>query len=208
MKAYYFGTTDKKLRYDGNRLVVVGETHSVDSDKLKLCQYGLHASVRLLDALQYAPSAILYGVELSGKIIEGEDKVCAEHRMYLWEVDCTDILKEFARKQAAINIEKIKPYCNDEDYELILHWLKTGDESAESAARSAAWSAAMSAARAAAMSAESAARSAESAAWAAESAARSAAWAAARSAESAARSAAWSAAEEMLVGMIEEALKK
>ena len=194
MKAYYFGTTDKKLRYDGNRLVVVGETHSVDSDKLKLCQYGLHASVRLLDALQYAPSAILYGVELSGKIIEGEDKVCAEHRMYLWEVDCTDILKEFARKQAAINIEKIKPYCNDEDYELILHWLKTGDESAMSAARSAA------------MSAESAAMSA---AWSAEFAAMSAAWFAARSA---ARSAAWSAArsaaEEMLVGMIEEALKK
>ena len=47
-------------------------------------------------------------------------------------------LRLFARKQALLNIELIKPYCGAVDYATIVHYLNTG----ESAARSAAWSAA------------------------------------------------------------------
>lgn len=221
MKAWYFVTEDRKLRYEDNRSIIVGETHSVDLSlsfySLELCAYGLHASKRLIDALQYAPGTILYEVELSGKIVEGSDKVVAEHRKYIREIDATSILSEFARKQALINIEKIKPYCSIEDYNLILKWLNTSDKELRSAAWSAAWSAARSATESAARSAaesaawsaaesavESAARSVESAAEsAAESIAESTAWSAARlTAESAAWSAARSAANTMLLEMV------
>jgi len=104
-------------------------------------------------------------------------------------------LRESARKQALINIEKIEPYCKEGDYQLITSYLITGDESIRSAARSAAWSAARSAAWSAARSAAwSVAESARSAAWSAAESARSAAWSAAESARSAAWSAAGSAA--------------
>jgi len=135
-----------------------------------------------------------------------------------------DVLRLFARKQAMLNISLIKPHCSASDYEFIVQWLSTGDESlksavwsaarsaarsaAESAAWSAAWSAARSAARSAAESAAwdaawSAARSAaeSAAASAAKSTAESAAWSAARSA---ARSAAWSAAADMLIDLLNE----
>jgi ribosomal protein L18E len=108
-------------------------------------------------------------------------------------------LRESARKQALINIEKIEPYCKEGDYQLITSYLITGDESIRSAARSAAWSAARSAAWSAARSAAwSVAESARSAAWSAAESARSAAWSAAGSAaRSAAKSAAWSAESEL-----------
>ena len=122
----------------------------------------------------------------------------------------TAVKREFARKQALINIELIKPYCEAEEYELIVEYLKSGREdlraaaesAAWSAARSAAWSAAWPAARSAARSAESAA---ESAAGSAESAAESAAWSAAKSAAEYAAESAWSAANKMLLQMIKDA---
>jgi len=131
-------------------------------------------------------------------------------------------LRDFARGQASIHVEKTAPYCSAMDYALICAWVLEGDEgakiaakraagraadAADSAARSAAGSVAMSVAMSAAgsvaMSAacsvvDSAARSAAgsvawSAAWSAvDSTARSAAWSAV---DSTARSAAWSAAE-------------
>ena len=204
-RAFYF-TKNRRLRYDDNRQITVGEKHSVDGE-LELCGNGLHASWRLIDALRYAPGGILYLVELGGEVLEDKDKLCARERTYLAEFDATDLLRDFARKQALINIEKIKPYCSEVNYDLILRWLKEGKDrdksEAESAARSAAESVVWSAAEAAAWSAaRSAARSAaesaaESAAW---TAAEAASWLAARSAvrsaaESAAESVVWSAAE-------------
>jgi hypothetical protein len=224
MRAYYFATKDRKLSYGDGRKIVVGETHSVDIREklLRLCIWGLHASVKPLDALKYAPGSILYIVELSGQIVEGDDKVCAQRRTYLAELDAEELLREFAKRQALINIEKIKPYCSKSDYNTIITYLQTGKgrsaaeaaaRSAEAAAEAAAWSVARSAARSAAWSAArsaawSAARSAAEAA--ARSAARSAAWSAAAANERAllvARSAAWSSANEMLSDMINSALK-
>ena len=202
MRAFYFSNKDNRLRYGDNRLIEKGITHTVEGE-IGLCDYGLHASVKLIDALSYAPGSNLWLVELGGEIINGYDKCCATERTYIDFFDAESLLREFARKQALINIEKIKPYCSEDEYSIILKWLNTGYEAhrsaAESAARSAARSAAWSAARSAAWSA------AESAAW---SAARSAAWSAAESAAwSAAESAAWSdwsAANDMLTEMIRE----
>lgn len=176
MKAYYFSAADKRLRYGDNRLIKTGITHKVNGD-LKLCHHGLHASRRIIDAVGYALSAHLWKVELGGEIVEGEDKVCATERTYLAGCDLTKVLRQFARKAALINIEKIKPYCSADDYSLIMRWLETGDNSIRSATAPAAWLAA------------SAARSAGN------SEARHAAWSVASAARPAASSAAWSAAD-------------
>jgi len=109
-------------------------------------------------------------------------------------------LRDFARGQAAINLEKIVPYCSIEEYSTICSWVLKGDESARDAAKDAAMSAACSVESAGsaawgASSARSAISSVRSAAWsAAGSAARSAASSAARSVASSASSIAWSAA--------------
>ncbi len=69
-------------------------------------------------------------------------------------------LRDFARGQAAINLEKIAPYCSVDEYATICDWVLEGDESARSAAWSAAWSAWSAAESAAESAARSAARSA------------------------------------------------
>jgi len=66
-----------------------------------------------------------------------------------FSVEQKNDLRRFGCDAALINIEKIKPYCSNDDYHLILNYLKNPkDSAADSAARSAesaAWSAAMSA---------------------------------------------------------------
>ena len=131
------------------------------------------------------------------------DKMCATRRTYLAEFDATEVLRTFARRQALINVEKIKPYCSDEQYSTIVEFLETGDEELRSAARSAAAAAASSAVWSAAAAAEYAA---ESPVWsAAQAAVQAAASSAVWSAAQAARSAASSAANEMLIEMIKDA---
>lgn len=127
MKAYYFSTLEKTLRYGDNRKIEEGITHTVEGIPV-LCEHGLHASKRAIDALQYAPGSFLWIVELSGEIVEGADKVVATERTYIKGFDATNMLKEFSRKVALINIEKIKPYCSEKDYTVILRYLVTGDE--------------------------------------------------------------------------------
>ena len=144
MKGYYFSTKDKRLRYGDNREIAVGVTHKVEG-KLKLYKWGLHFSKRAIDALKYAPGSYLWIVEASGEVIEGADKCCASERTYINGFDATELLREFARKVALKNIKKIKPYCSEDDYELIIRWLKTGDEPIRAAVQSAARAAAESA---------------------------------------------------------------
>ena len=213
MKAYWFG--NNKLRYSDNREVAIGVTHKVEPP-IFLCQRGLHASKKIIDALSYAPYHMLYRVELGGEIIVGDDKVVATERTYLAMFNAQIVLREFARKQALINIEKIKPYCSEKDYGLIFEWLKNGDEkqrsAAWSAAKSAAWNAAwnVKSAESAAWSAVESAKSVKSAVWsAAWNAVESAVWSVVESVESvesverrAERRAAWSAANKMLEEMI------
>jgi hypothetical protein len=152
IQAWYFATEERKLGYDDNRPIVVGETHTVDR-KPVLCEQGLHASERIIDALNYAQGPILYRVELSGQIVRGDDKLVATSRKYLWKLDATEILREFARGQAIKNIELIKPYCSSKTYGTIIQYLTTGDESLRAAVRAAAMDASMDVVRNSAMAA-------------------------------------------------------
>lgn len=86
---------DTGLMRDGRKPRKI-ETHD---GELALCQSGLHASVKLTDALQYAPGIILCRVRCSGKIVMGEDKLVCSQREILWCVT-TDMLHEFARLAA------------------------------------------------------------------------------------------------------------
>ena len=74
VKAFYFSTRERKLRYGDDRAVEVGTTHTVEGTP-KCCSFGLHASKKLIDAIMYAPGPILYLVELSGDFDEREDKL-------------------------------------------------------------------------------------------------------------------------------------
>jgi hypothetical protein len=78
-----------------NQMVTVGETYRV-AGRLKLCERGLHASERLIDALRYAPGPILCRVQVGGTIVRDTDKLVASERTVLWMADITATLREFA----------------------------------------------------------------------------------------------------------------
>ena len=157
MKAFYFAKPNERLAYGDDRPIELGETHFVKGTP-SICSHGLHASVRVFDALQYASSSILYSVEVEGDIDTGADKICGSRRTYLKRCDIESVLRDFAKRQALINIEKIKPYCSESDYFTIMQYLG-GDNGLHSAAYSVAHSAAHSAAHSLDLAAQSAAHS-------------------------------------------------
>jgi hypothetical protein len=167
---------DKRLRCGTKEVVEVGKTIRYDG-KLVLCESGLHASEKAIDALQYAPGPIICRVSLGGEIVEGTDKVVASERTVLWMADATNTLHEFACRcaEAALKTAKVEDRRCWEAIVTKRRWLN-GEATDEElyAARAAALDAAWAAARAAARDAARAA--AWDAAWAA---ARAAAWAAA-----------------------------
>ena len=77
MLAWHFLKADRKLRYYDGREVVDGEelemkpvrSNSHDGGQITepiLCVSGMHASVKLRDALQYAPGLVLCRVDVTG----------------------------------------------------------------------------------------------------------------------------------------------
>src|SRR3990172_681185 len=100
---WHFLPEDKRLRYGTREVVEVGRPVKV-AGKLALCEWGLHASRRAIDALAYAPmdSAKLYAcrVRLGGELIESQDKAVASEREVLWMVDATKALHLFACRVA------------------------------------------------------------------------------------------------------------
>jgi len=155
--------------------VRVGETLRVDGE-LKMCRRGLHASRRVIDALNYAPGPVLCRVDVRGVAAQDNDKLVAGERTVIWGYDASDVLLDFARRCAL----DVVHYWDAPD--VVLRYLRAGDESI----RVAAWSAANDATRDAVRVADSDAT---------RSAASNAAWSAARTAAGDAVSdAAWSAA--------------
>ena len=69
----------------------------VHTEPLDMCRAGLHASIRLIDALKYAPGHNICRVECSGDIIQGDDKLVCSHRRIIWRIDAEELLREFAR---------------------------------------------------------------------------------------------------------------
>jgi hypothetical protein len=92
---WHFLKDDRRLRWGTEEKVEVGKTIEVDLP-LKMCEHGLHASKKPLDALRYAPGFIACKVELSGEIIEESDKACAERRKVLAMADAKTEILTFA----------------------------------------------------------------------------------------------------------------
>ena len=155
----------------GNRKPVPGATMHCHGE-LVLCQNGLHASKRAIDALHYATGSIIQRVELVGERRDESDKSCARSRGCLWIADATRTLHEFALwcGEVALDAEREagrKPDARSVEVLAVKRrWLDGLATDAElDAARDAAWAAARDAAW--------------DAAWAAAlDAARAAAWAA------------------------------
>jgi len=142
---------------------------------VKMCQHGLHASKKAIDALSYAPGATVCRVELSGEVLEDTAKVCAAERTVVWMADATRVLHEFAcwcaeeaLKRAKVTdercwnaIKKKRAWLdgNATDEELAAAQAAAG-AATRTAARAAAWAATATATRAAARAVAWAARAA------------------------------------------------
>lgn len=131
MKAWHWTKEDRTLGYNDGRVVVVGEK-LVHTGDIELCRSGLHASKRILDALQYAPGPYIWRVELSGGVVRGGDKLVATERTALWGFDATGLLRDFARR-CALDVAHLWSAP-----EVAICYLKTGDESIRDAAYAAA----------------------------------------------------------------------
>ena len=167
---------------DGRPVPADGEALRHDGP-LVMCESGLHASVRIIDALQYALGETICRVECGGEVDRGVDKLVATKRMILWRVDGKKLLRKFART-CTLDVAHLWKMPK-----VVRQYLETGDEAlravASAVASDAAWAAvsavASAVARAATWAAASAAASAaaagaaNAAAWAARAAARDAA---------------------------------
>jgi hypothetical protein len=112
---------------------------------LRPCSVGLHASLDPFDALQYAPGTIICRVKLSGEIIKGDDKICAEHRELIWHANAETLLHEFACDCAerALHIAKVTDQRCHDAIRAKRRWLKKEITDRElDAAWDAAWAAA------------------------------------------------------------------
>ncbi len=130
MKAWHF-TNGNKL-WDGSPLPAIGETLR-HTGELIVGQSGLHASKRLIDALDHARGNLLHRVELSGAEAQGyDDKLVARERTILWSVDAEPILRDFARR-CALDVAHLWDAPG-----IVVQYLKTGDWRIQAAARDAA----------------------------------------------------------------------
>jgi hypothetical protein len=81
--AWHFAPADMRC-WNDRRRIQVGHTLTVKGPP-RLCYRGLHASIRLIDALNYAPEATrLCRVRIGGEIDFGDDKLAGTRRAVLW----------------------------------------------------------------------------------------------------------------------------
>jgi len=179
---------------DGRPLPPDGVTLRHTGD-LIMCERGLHASERLIDALNYAPGPIVCRVQCGGRIIREIDKLDCMERTIHWRFDATEVLQIFAR-QCALDVAHLWDMPA-----IVRQFLANGDETLRADARFAARNLAWDTTNAARDAAWAAAWAADwDAAWAADwdapsatvSAAMATAWV---NASASARDAAWAVAE-------------
>ena len=89
IKAFHF--SGPHLAYDLNSVQVEpGLRVELDTTvPLKLCEWGLHGSEHIVDALGYAKGLTLSRTEHSGEIIRGDDKLCSRIRTHTSVIDAT-----------------------------------------------------------------------------------------------------------------------
>ena len=158
MKAWHFLPPDGKVAHPGSphagTVVTVGQVLTVEPPIVPY-QHGLHASVKLIDALEYASGPLLCLVELSGEIVpHGGDKHVASVRRVLAMANVTRTLHEFACEVAEETLLNERAQGREPDarswaaLETKRRWLR-GEAwaAAMDAARHASWVAANAAAR-------------------------------------------------------------
>ena len=92
--AWHFLAADRRMAHQ-DEVVEAGYVYTYDGP-LKLRGAGFHASVRAVDAIQYAPGPVVCRVRCSGEIIHNKDKLVAQHREVLWMADATSVLRLIA----------------------------------------------------------------------------------------------------------------
>ena len=131
--AYHF--TDGWQLRDGAPLET-GREYVFDGEPV-MCECGYHASRHVFDALEYAPGATLSRVECREVTEECDDKLVCKRRTVIQTIDATKILQKFAR-MCALDVIHLW-----DAPDVVVRYLKTGDEAlrdaARIAARSAAW---------------------------------------------------------------------
>ena len=166
--------------YHGKKKWKIGKWYKCRGE-LEMCKNGLHASERVIDAMQYVPMECLAKVEVRGENIQGDNKQCYRKmkivKTWHWKKEDGVALAIYAAELVIANFEKKYP---DDDrprkaIQAAKKWLREPTEENQGAAESAARSAAESA-RSAAWSVWSARSAAESAARFAAESARSAAF--------------------------------
>ena len=93
MIGWHWIRQDRTLRT--GEIVQAGRVYRAEGP-LVMCENGVHASRRALDALAYAPGPIICRVALRGEIVHDTDKSVARERRVLWLANATTILHEFA----------------------------------------------------------------------------------------------------------------
>ena len=76
-----------------NKIKVEPGVEIVHKGKLELCNSGLHASIKLDDALSFAPGPILCRVRCQGRVKRGDDKLVCSRRTVLWMLDASRVLR-------------------------------------------------------------------------------------------------------------------
>lgn len=109
---------------DGERLVYAGEA--------AICVSGLHASVRILDALKYAPGNTICRVACEDVVDRADDKLVCRARTIQWRYDGEDLLRDFAR-QIALDVADLWDMPD-----VVRRFLETGNDNHRVAARAAA----------------------------------------------------------------------
>jgi hypothetical protein len=127
IRAWHF--TGATLR-DGRPIPAIGKW-LVHDGPVKMCDIGLHASVRLWDAITFAPGATLHRVECADIVQRNSDKLVCRRRRIVATVSADradQIFRRFARVAAYTVIDKW------DAPELVRRYLETGDESIRAAA--------------------------------------------------------------------------
>ena len=201
--AWHWAVKDKdgKLRLrDGRDVPAVGVS-LIHEGEVEMCNSGLHASRRVIDALAYIPdgATVLCRVKCEDVVAEQDDKLVCRQRTVVWSHDCKKLLHEAACifAERALTIAGIKDDGRNASWNAIRVkrlWLK-GEATDEQ----------LKEARDAAGEAWAAAREAWAAAWDAWAAAEDAAWDAAWAARAAARAAERARQEQELLKLLKEA---
>lgn len=188
---------DETLK-DGRPVPADGEALTHDGP-ISLCEQGLHASERVLDALKFASGNVICRVECDAVGDRQADKFVCGSRTILWRLDGEEVLRAFARK-VALDVADFWDMPDE-----VRRFLETGNDNLRVAARGAARQASREAVLAdepQAAAAGEAARAAAARTHAARSTGLAAAWAASKATR---RDAAWAEYDRLLESMIEAA---